>query len=144
MEFSTLRTFEVLLCHINNFFCFTLINVLWRDFDFSSYLSEFLSAHVRSHKPTNYKKESYKWNFFFIKFSLFLTKIFAFPFHNFLAKQIEANFAKKVKMFAFFVNKRNAQKFSAKFFFAINAKFLRNNFPFRWNPGYWWFSVSMG
>ena len=36
--------FEVLLCHINNFSSVTLINVWWREFDFTSYLLKFLSA----------------------------------------------------------------------------------------------------
>ena len=34
--------FEVLLCHINSFSFFTLINVWWREFDLVSYLFKFL------------------------------------------------------------------------------------------------------
>ena len=33
--------FEVLLCHKNNFSSFTLINVWWREVDFTSYLFKF-------------------------------------------------------------------------------------------------------
>ena len=33
--------FEVLLCHMNNFSSFTLINVWWREFDFNSYRFKF-------------------------------------------------------------------------------------------------------
>ena len=37
--------FEVLLCHINNFSFFTLINVWWREFNFNSSLFKLLSSH---------------------------------------------------------------------------------------------------
>ena len=46
VEFSALIS-EVSLCHINNFSFFTLINVWWREFDFTSYLFKFLSSHFR-------------------------------------------------------------------------------------------------
>ena len=39
---SDTSIFKVLLCHINNFSYFTLINTWWREFDFSSYLFKFL------------------------------------------------------------------------------------------------------
>ena len=41
---SDSSTFEFLLCHMNNFFSFTLINVWWREFNFPNYLFKFLSV----------------------------------------------------------------------------------------------------
>ena len=38
---SDILLFKVLLCHINNFSFFTLINVWWREYDFNSYRLKF-------------------------------------------------------------------------------------------------------
>jgi len=72
-------------------------------------------------KPT--KKESFKWNVFFTNFRFFWRKFSHSLSTIFSRNRLKQILRKKVKMFAFFVNKRNAKKFSAKFFFAINENF---------------------
>lgn len=83
-------------------------------------------------KPT--KKESFKWNVFFTKFSLFLTKIFAFPFHNFFAKQIEANFAKKSENVCIFCEQSKCKKVFGEIFFRDKWEIFAKQFWFSLKP----------
>ena len=129
--------FEVLLCHINNFSSFTLLNVLWREFDFSNYLFKFLSIHKSS--PMTLSRP--------IKNSTFLAKISCFWHHFrllsrnfylfFFAKFFDYFFAKFSHIFreilAFF--SEVSRKFLGKTFFRKNAKFSRYDFfLFRCKP----------
>ena len=98
--------FEVLLCHINNFSSFTVINV-WREFDFFSHLFQFLSVRsqrIRStvimSQPITSLNGPIVAIFFCAKFSHFLRKIFAFSFYR------------KFCIFSLNRLKRNKRKFS--------------------------------
>ena len=93
--------FEVLLCHINNFSSFTLINIWWREFDFISYLFKFLF------KPSKFCiiiREIFALFFreifaFFAIFFGFFCENFAFSSFakilHFFAKEIDTKFREK-------------------------------------------------
>ena len=128
---SDISIFEVVLCHINNFSSLTLINVWWKELDFSSYLFKFLSVRQQYICST----------IFFAKFSfLFFSQNFRFIFsQNFLiiffalfAKQIEVKFREKSENFRIFLERTKCNceaKWSRK------KKFLRF-FPFAGNPSF--------
>ena len=112
--------FEVLLCHINNFSSFTLINVWWREFDFSGYLLKFLSVRPQYIGSTMtmrlcifrkifvfYRIISQNFRFLFSRnFCFIYFEMFSHNFSHFLRNRLKRNFA---KIFAFFASERNAK-----------------------------------
>ena len=88
---SDTSIFEVLLCHINNFSSYTLINVWWREFDFSNYLFKFLSVdpqYIRSTMTMRLCIFAKTFVFFCIIFIFFceIFVLFFVKFSHFLAK----------------------------------------------------------
>ena len=81
--------FEVLLCHMNNFSSFTLINVWWREFDFNSY----------------------RFKFFYV--SHFFQEIFAI-FSQYFSREIFALFS--LKIFRIFAKQFKAKYSENKYF----------------------------
>ena len=84
---SDTSIFEVLLCHINNFSSFTLTNVWWREFDFSSYLFKFLSVRPQYIRSTMNVRLC-----FFRKNLVFFRKIFVLFFREIFASSISQKF----------------------------------------------------
>ena len=73
VKFSALTAqYLKFIFHIKNFSSFTLINVWWRKFDFSTYIFKFLSVHIRSpttmSQPITRNFRSFR-NIFFATFS---------------------------------------------------------------------------
>ena len=145
---SDTSIFEILLCQNNNLSSFTVINVWWREFDFSSYLFKFLSVRPQYTRSTKIMRLCFFCIilFFFREmFVLFFGEIFAlffriiffakfshYFFSHFFAKQIEAKFCERSENFRIFRERtkcENEAKWTRNFFFA-NAKFLRNDFSF--------------
>ena len=133
-------------CHINNFSYFTLINVWWREFDFSSYLFKFVSPqYIRSIMTIRlcvfvffriisiFFAKFYIYFFakfshnFFAKFSHYFFRIsISRKFRIFLRNRSKRNFAKKAKIFAFFTSEQNAK--------TKPNGCKKKCFPFRWKP----------
>ena len=118
--------FEVLLCHINNFSSFTLINVWWREFDFSSYLLKFLSVRQQ------YILQPWLWSYvffanFFAQFPFF-SQNFRFIFLQKFSLYFRIIFFAFVREIFAFSFSRNRLKWNCR---KKNfAKFSRNDFSF--------------
>ena len=125
---SDTSIFEVLSCHINNFSSFTLINVWWREFDFSIYLNKFLSVrpqYIRSIMTM-------RLCIFCQHFCVFFRIIFIFS-RNFRIFYFAKNFALFfspffAKIFAF----SNSRKFSH--FSRVNEMRKKRFYLFAGNP----------
>ena len=111
IQCSDSSIFEVLVCHINNFYSFTFINVCRGKFDFTIYLFKFLSVRPQNMRSTVImsqpitRKNFEFFTLFFVNFSHFLW-----------------NFRERTKC-------ENEAKWSLKM-----RNFLETIFPFRWKP----------
>ena len=115
--------FEVLLCHINNFSSFTLINLI----SLAIFLSFCLTVHNTYVQPRlwGYVFFAQMFVFFSHNFHFFLAKFS----HDIFRENFEFSISRKFSHFSRANEMRKRSKMVAK-----NENFRETIFPFRWKP----------